>query len=107
MWLALNKEPSYEESRRYPVILLAAAGRAKPGPEVVHAEAVRNLAVQGLHADVEHVAQNLEDVKWSLKRIHVGLNGLLGGNGSMLGLLHLGPLLDLLIGSLGSKRNNL
>jgi hypothetical protein len=85
-------------------ILLIAAGRAKHGPEVVHAEEVRNLAIEGLYADAEHIVQSLGEIKLSLQRIHTGLHGLLGGKGSMLGLLHLGPLLDLLISSLGSKK---
>ena len=80
--------------------LLVMAGRARHGSEMTHAEEVRDLVIQGIHADAQKAAKSLDEVKFSLQRIHSGLNGLMGGGGSMLGLLHLGPLLDLLISSL-------
>lgn len=83
--------------------ILVMASLAKPGPEATHAEEVRDLVIQGIHDDAQKLSNSLDEVKFSLKRIHTGLNGLMGGGGSMLGLLHLGPLLDLLISSLSKS----
>jgi hypothetical protein len=80
--------------------LFLIAKSIRPGAEAAMAEEVRDLALAELQADVDAIRTNFQEVRTDVERIRSGLGGLFGGGGSLGGLLHLGPLLDLLTSSL-------
>lgn len=89
----------------FAVIIMVAAGRTKPGPEVAMATEIRDLAISEINTDVDSVRQSLNEVKTDVNKIRSGFSGLLGsGGGSSVGLLNLAPLLDLLISSLRKSK---
>ena len=69
-------------------------------------EEVRDLAVAGLRADAEAVARDLNQVKTDVERIRSGFSQLFRGGGSLRGLMQLGPLLDLVTGTLKRSKGN-
>ena len=80
--------------------LFLTAKATRPGPETHLAEEVRDLAVAALQADADAVRANLNEVKADVHRIRSGISGMFGGSGSLGGLMHIGPLLDVVTSSL-------
>jgi type VI protein secretion system component VasK len=80
--------------------LFLTATRTRPGPEATMVEEIRDLAVSELQADAEAVRQNFNEVKADVQRIREGFGGIFSGGGPLRGLMHLGPLMDLLTSSL-------
>ena len=76
--------------------LFLTAQRSRLGPETAVVEETRDIAVAGLQADVEAVRQNLNQVKADVQRIRSGLGGVFQGGGFLRGLLHAGPLIEVL-----------
>ena len=84
--------------------LFVAATRTRPGPEAAMVEEIRDLAVSEIQADAEAVRQKLNDVTVDVQRIRSGISGVFGGGGSVRGLMHLGPMFDLLTRTLKSSK---
>ncbi len=80
-------------------LFLTAKG-TRPGPEATMAEEVRDLAIAELQADAEAALANFNEVKADVQRIRSGISAIFGGGGPLRGLLHLGPLLELVTSSL-------
>jgi hypothetical protein len=80
-------------------LFLTAKG-TRPGPEAAMAEEVRDLAVAELQTDADAVRANFNEMKADVQRIRSGISGIFGGGGSLRGLMHIGPLLDVVTSSL-------
>ena len=86
--------------------LFLVAVRMRPGPEAEMIEEIRDLAVSELRADAEAVRQSLNEVTADVRKIRSGFGQLFGGGGSLRGLMHLCPMLDLLTSSLKRSKGN-
>lgn len=89
------------------VVLVLAAQRNRPRPEEEMVQEIREMAMNELAADADHVKQELALLQGHVQRIENGLSTLthsgLGGGLSM--ITSVGPVLDLIVETLKHRRD--
>ena len=80
-------------------VIIAIAGRLSLGPEAGPANALRELTMSELAADIDHVKNQITDLSADIRQIRATLSGFMG-----LGNIGLGPILQWLPALLGLFR---